>query len=78
MVSDQELVLRAGGATIILYCCNVYNNSALIWVSAAFAPGGSEVTLSTRKLEYTGSNLHSVTILHFFFFFLSFFFQKIF
>ena len=33
---------------------------------AAAAPGGSEVTFSTVKLEYTGSNLHSVSVLHFF------------
>ena len=47
MVSNQGLVLCAGGATII---CS----------------GGSEITFSTGKLKYTGSNLHSVTILHFY------------
>ena len=49
----------------------------MIWVFEAMAPGGSEVTFSTGMLEYTGSNLDLVTILHFFFpqFFFSNFYQ---
>ena len=39
---------------------------SVIWVSPAAALGGSEVTFSTMKLEYTGSNPHLISILHLF------------